>query len=126
MKFSKYFDHTLLKPDASQDQIVKLCEEAVTYDFYSVCVNSCHVKLASEKLHGTDIEIAAVVGFPLGAMSTAAKVYETCDALESGASEIDMVINIGAVKEQRYGFVIREISALATFCHENNAQLKVI
>lgn len=113
MKLNKYIDHTLLKPEASEDQILKLCDEALEYNFYSVCVNSCHVPLAVEKLAGSDVKVAAVAGFPLGAMSTASKVFEAREAVEAGASEIDMVINVGALKEGRYDYVLHEISALA-------------
>lgn len=117
MKLNKYIDHTLLKPEATEEQILKLCEEALEYDFYSVCVNSCHVPLACEKLGGSDVEVAAVTGFPLGAMSTAAKVYEARDAVEAGAGEIDMVINVGALKDGRFDYVRNEIAALADVCH---------
>ncbi|MDO4745787.1 MAG: deoxyribose-phosphate aldolase [Bacillota bacterium] len=116
MKLNKYIDHTLLKPEASEAQILKLCDEALEYDFYSVCVNGCHVPLAVSKLEGSDVKVAAVVGFPLGAMSTAAKVFETREAVDAGASEIDMVINVGALKEGRYEYVLSEISALADTC----------
>lgn len=116
MKLNKYIDHTLLKPEASEAQIRALCEEALEYDFYSACVNSCHVPLACEMLAGSDVKVAAVAGFPLGAMSTAAKVFEAREAVEAGASEIDMVINVGALKEGRYEYVKDEISALADVC----------
>lgn len=117
MELNKYIDHTLLKPEASEGQILKLCDEALEYDFYSVCVNSCHVPLAVDKLEGSDVKIAAVVGFPLGAMTTASKVFEAREAVESGASEIDMVINVGALKEGRYDYVLHEVAALVDVCH---------
>lgn len=117
MKLNKYIDHTLLKPEASEEQILKLCDEALEYDFYSVCVNSCHVPLAVEKLSGSDVRVAAVAGFPLGAMSTSSKVFEAREAVEAGASEIDMVINVGALKEGRYEYVLHEITAMADVCH---------
>ena len=117
MKLNKYIDHTLLKPEASEEQILKLCDEALEYDFYSVCVNSCYVPLAVEKLAGSDVKVAAVAGFPLGAMSTASKVFEAREAVEAGASEIDMVINVGALKEGRYEYVLHEIAALVDVCH---------
>ncbi len=126
MKFSKYFDHTLLKPEASESQIRHLCKEALEYDFYSVCVNSCHVALAAELVSGSGVKVAAVVGFPLGAMSMAAKVFETRNAVENGAGEIDMVLNVGALKEGRYDYVQKEIAAIADVCHTNSASLKVI
>lgn len=126
MDFNKYFDHTLLKPEATETQILKICEEALEYDFASVCVNSCHVKLVSDKLSGSDVKTAAVVGFPLGAMSTPAKAAETSDALTNGADEIDMVINVGALKESRDPYVLDEITELASLCHAKGVLLKVI
>jgi len=116
MELNKYIDHTLLKPEASEEQILKLCDEALEYGFYSVCVNSCHVPLAVDKLSGSDVKVAAVAGFPLGAMSTASKVFEAREAVEAGASEIDMVINVGALKEGRYEYVLHEIAALVDVC----------
>ncbi|MBQ3612080.1 MAG: deoxyribose-phosphate aldolase [Firmicutes bacterium] len=137
MELNKYIDHTLLKPEASEEQILKLCDEALEYRFYSVCVNSCHVPLAVDKLSDSDVKVAAVAGFPLGAMSTASKVFEAREAVEAGASEIDMVINVGALKEGRYEYVLHEIAALVDVCHgyplaygdvatSGNASLKVI
>lgn len=117
MKLNKYFDHTLLKPEATCQQIEKLCDEALKYDFYSVCVNSCYVPPACERLADSDVKVAAVVGFPLGAMSTGAKVYEAREAVDAGAAEIDMVINVGALKEGRYDYVRNEIAALVDVCH---------
>lgn len=116
MKLNKYIDHTLLKPEATEAQILSLCDEALKYDFYSVCVNSCYVPTACEKLDGSNVKVAAVVGFPLGAMSTEAKVFEAREAVEAGAGEIDMVINIGAMKDGRYDYVRSEISALIDVC----------
>lgn len=117
-KFSKYFDHTLLKPDASSKDIAKLCSEAVKYDFASVCVNGCRVAEAAEHLTQTDVKVAAVVGFPLGAGSSEVKLCEATKALDDGASEIDMVINIGAVKDGNFEYVKNEIATLADLCHE--------
>ena len=125
-QFSKYFDHTLLKPDASRSDILKLCGEAAKYDFASVCVNGCHVAAACAALKDTDVKTAAVAGFPLGAMSTEAKAAEISDALENGASEIDAVINIGALKESRYEYIEDELETLAAICHEDGSLLKVI
>lgn len=123
---NKYIDHTMLKPDAGEKGIINLCREALEYDFYSVCVNSCYVSLARTHLRGSDIRVSAVAGFPLGAMSSAAKLAETRDSLDNGASEIDVVINIGALKDQRYDYILSELSALAELCHSRNALLKVI
>lgn len=116
MELNKYIDHTLLKPEATEAQILALCDEALKYGFYSVCVNSCHVPLVYEKLEGSDVKVAAVVGFPLGAMSTKAKVFEAREAVEAGADEIDMVINVGALKDGRYDHVRDEIAALVDVC----------
>ena len=123
---NKYFDHTMLKADATTTQIKELCMEARKYDFYSVCVNTCHVPLAVSELKGTDVKVAAVVGFPLGAMSTEAKAYETDWACENGADEIDMVINLGALKEGRLEYVADDISVVCAFASEYDAKVKVI
>lgn len=125
-EFQKFFDHTLLKPDASREEILKLCRDAAEYDFASVCVNGCHVKFAADKLKDTSVKVAAVTGFPLGAMSTKVKSFETKNALENGASEIDTVINIGALKDGRYDYIQQELIILSTLCHRNRAVLKVI
>ena len=86
---NKYFDHTLLKPEATAAQIDQLCDEAKAYDFYSVCVNTCYVGRCTDNLKGTDVKVAAVVGFPLGACTTATKAFETEEACKDGAAEID-------------------------------------
>jgi deoxyribose-phosphate aldolase len=112
MDLNSYIDHTLLKPAATEQQIIKLCEEAKTYNFYSVCVNSCYVALAKEALQDTEIKICAVVGFPLGAMSTEAKVFEAEKAIQDGASEIDMVINIGFLKSRNNLAVFKDIDSV--------------
>ncbi len=125
MKLNKYIDHTLLKADATTEQIKKLCAEARRYDFASVCVNSCHVPLAKTELSGTDVKVCCVVGFPLGACLTEAKAYEATLSVERGAEEVDMVINIGAAKEGNWAFVERDIKAVADACHPG-AILKVI
>lgn len=109
MKLSKYIDHTILKATATKEDINKLCKEAKDYEFYSVCVNGCYVEECREILKGSDIKIAAVVGFPLGAMTTNAKVFEAKEAVENGASEIDMVINIAKLKDKEYSYVENEI-----------------
>ena len=96
MNINKYIDHTLLKPEATTEQIKHLCKEALEYDFASVCVNPTHVALCHEILKESDVKVCTVIGFPLGANTTATKVFETKDAINNGAQEIDMVINIGA------------------------------
>ncbi|VFB16030.1 Deoxyribose-phosphate aldolase 1 [Urinicoccus massiliensis] len=105
-------DHTLLKAEASQDQIKKLCQEAKTHDFFSVCVQPTWISLCKEELAGSGVKIATVIGFPLGANTTETKVFEAKDAIEKGADEIDMVINIGALKSGQDQLVEDEIRAI--------------
>ena len=112
MELNKYIDHTLLKPEATKDQITKLCEEARQYDFASVCVNTCYVPLAKQLLAGSDVKVCCVVGFPLGAMDTVSKAFEAKTAVENGAQEVDMVINIGALKDKDYDYVTKDIAAV--------------
>ncbi|NIS81325.1 MAG: deoxyribose-phosphate aldolase [Anaerolineales bacterium] len=119
-------DHTILKPDATEDQIAQLCYEAKKYNFISVCVNPAYVKLCAELLKGTDVLICTVVGFPLGATPTQVKVFETQQAIREGAKEVDMVINVGALKSRDYELVEGDIAAVARTCHANDAILKVI
>ncbi|MDT7833367.1 deoxyribose-phosphate aldolase [Flavobacteriaceae bacterium S356] len=109
MMINKYIDHTLLKPAATQEEISKLCNEAIKYKFYAVCVNGSYVKFAKEKLKDSNVKIAAVIGFPLGAMTTEAKVFGAKNCIEHGADEIDMVINIGYLKGKEYAYVEKEI-----------------
>lgn len=123
---NKYFDHTLLKPEATCEQIDKLCEEAAEYDFYSVCVNSCYVARCTEKLHGTDVKIAAVVGFPLGACTSRTKAFETEEACMDGASEVDMVLNVGVFKNGDYDYIREDIYAVVEAAAKYNAIVKVI
>lgn len=112
MKLSKYIDHTLLKASAVEADIIQLCNEAIKYDFYAVCVNSCYVGLCVEQLKNTAIKTAAVVGFPLGAMETHSKIFEAKNAINAGADEIDMVINIGFLKDKKYSEVATEMKAI--------------
>ncbi|WP_420645858.1 deoxyribose-phosphate aldolase [Candidatus Leptofilum sp.] len=121
-----YIDHTLLKPDASQDQIAQLCYEARTYEFASVCVNPAQVKLAAQLLKGSPVKVCTVVGFPLGATPGTVKAYETQQAIRDGATEIDMVINVGALKSQDYVTVKEDIGAVVRAAHAGNALVKVI
>lgn len=109
-KLNSYIDHTNLKPEAQLDDIKKLVDEAVANDFYSVCVNGTYVKDIKE--YNKDVKIAVVVGFPLGAMTTRAKAYEAKCAIEDGASEIDMVIAIGRLKDKDYDYVLDDIKAV--------------
>ena len=112
MKLNKYIDHTLLKPDASQEQIMNLIEEATDHDFASVCVNPTWVAFAAQALKGTDVKVCTVIGFPLGANTPEVKAFEAEDAIQNGADEIDMVINIGALKSQDYELVEKDIRAV--------------
>lgn len=123
---NKYFDHTLLKADAVPSQIEELCREALENDFYSVCVNTCNVRLCAELLKDSQVKIAAVVGFPLGACTTATKAFETEEACKAGASEIDMVINIGALKAGNCDFVRDDIKAVVDAAAKYGAIVKVI
>lgn len=109
LKINRLVDHTLLKPEATRDQVKKLCEEAVTNDFFSVCLNPFYVSYAAKLLHGTNVQVCTVIGFPLGANTTAVKVFETKKAIEEGATEIDMVINIGALKNREFDIVEEDI-----------------
>ena len=124
MGLNKYIDHTILKATASNSDVQKLCEEAIEHEFYSVCVNGCYVADAKQLLQGTDVKVAAVVGFPLGAMTTAAKVFEAKDAVENGASEIDMVINVAKLKDGEFEYVKNEIRQIKEAIGDN--VLKVI
>jgi deoxyribose-phosphate aldolase len=106
---ARYIDHTLLKPDATRDELSKLCDEASKYGFATVCVNSANVGYCARRLAGSGVRAIAVVGFPLGAMATGSKAYEAREAVRQGAGEIDMVINIGALKSRDYRYVMRDI-----------------
>ncbi len=121
----KYFDHTLLKPDVTIDQIRKICKEAKEYGFYTVCVNSCHVSYACSQLKGTDVKVTSVVGFPLGACNSETKAFEAERAVYNGADEIDMVINIGALKDGNEAFVEKDIRRVVEACR-GQAVIKVI
>lgn len=112
MKRSKYIDHTLLKPEATQDQIEKLCQEAKQYDFASVCVNPYWVPFCKEELKDSDVKVCTVIGFPLGATSSASKAFETAQAIEQGADEVDMVMNIGELLAGHDQAVQKDIEAV--------------
>jgi deoxyribose-phosphate aldolase len=112
MGLNKFIDHTLLKATATKNDIIHLCEEAKEYQFFSVCVNSSYIKLAKKHLKKSGVKVCCVVGFPLGAMSTKAKVYEAKKAIKDGADEIDMVINVGFLKGESFKIVEKEIRAI--------------
>ncbi len=124
--FAKYIDHTLLKPDASRSDIIMLCDEAKAHGFASVCVNPHYVKLCATMLRNTAVKVCTVVGFPLGASTTRVKVYETQVACEDGATEIDMVINIGELKSKNYDLVEADIAGVVNAADSADAIVKVI
>lgn len=125
-ELARLIDHTILKADATPADVMHLCEEALEYRFASVCVNPAYVPLAAAQLANTDVEVCSVIGFPLGATTTTAKVCEAEQALEDGATELDMVLYIGALKAGERDQVREDIAAVATVCHEGGALLKVI
>ena len=125
MNINKLIDHTALKPNTNKERILKLIAEAKTYDFASVCVNPCWVALAHQELKNTDVKVCTVIGFPLGANTTEVKVFETKDAIEKGAQEIDMVINIAMLKDKEYDYVENEIHQIVEAA-KDKAIVKVI
>ena len=126
LSIAQYIDHTLLKPEANSDQITQLCKEANQYKFATVCVNPINVKLCSKLLKDSPVKVCSVIGFPLGASLPETKAFEAVHAIEDGASEIDMVINIGALKDRNLDLVARDILAVVKPVHAANAILKVI
>lgn len=123
-KYAAMIDHTLLKAETTKNQIEKLCEEAKKYEFASVCVNPTWVKESAQLLAGTNVKVCTVIGFPLGASTSEVKAFETRNAIENGAQEIDMVINIGALKDQQFDVVREDIKAVVTAA--NGTLVKVI
>ncbi|GEQ06675.1 deoxyribose-phosphate aldolase [Staphylococcus gallinarum] len=124
MNYAKYIDHTLLKPEATKDQIDKLISEAKEYNFKSICINPTHVQYAVEQLTDSDVLVCTVIGFPLGATTTETKIFETEDVIKKGASEVDMVINIGALKDGNYDLVQKDIEGVVGAA--NGKTVKVI
>lgn len=124
MELNKYIDHTNLKQDMSEQDLIKLVNEAKEYDFFSICINPCWVKQASELLAGSNTKVCSVIGFPLGANTTNIKVLEAKEAIENGASEIDMVINVSKLKDKDYEYVYNEIKQIKEAIGNN--VLKVI
>lgn len=122
---TKYFDHTILKAEATEAQVCKICEEALANDFASVCVNQYYTKFVAEKLKDSNVDVCTVVGFPLGMSDTRVKAFETKAAIEDGADEIDMVINVGALKDKKYDYVLNDIKTLKEVCGKD-VVLKVI
>ncbi len=127
-ELARYIDHTNLRPYATREDIMKLCDEAIEYNFYAVCVNPYRVKLAKDYLREkkADVKVVSVIGFPLGATPTEVKVFEAERALEDGADELDMVINIGALKDKDYDYMKRDIEEVVKVAHERGAKVKVI
>ena len=123
---AQLIDHTLLKPEATREQIDRLCHEALEYHFASVCVNPTHISRCAELLRESDVKVCTVVGFPLGATTTAVKAYETRQAIDDGATEIDMVINVGALKSGDFDTVQADIAAVVDTAHAAGALVKVI
>ncbi|MCT4604528.1 MAG: deoxyribose-phosphate aldolase [Marinisporobacter sp.] len=125
MKMQQFIDHTLLKPQSTEGQIKKVCAEAREYGFASVCVNAYYTSLVRTELEGTDVKTCVVVGFPLGATTKEVKAFETKQAIENGAQEIDMVINVGALKDKKYDVVREDIKAVVDAA-KDQALVKVI
>jgi deoxyribose-phosphate aldolase len=123
---ARYIDHTLLKPEASQSEILTLCQEAAKYRFASVCVNPGYVSLCVEQLKGTEVRVCTVIGFPLGATSSASKAFETEQAIRDGAREVDMVMNIGMLKSAAYEYVESDIFAVVSTARRYHVLTKVI
>jgi deoxyribose-phosphate aldolase len=123
---ARLIDHTLLKPEATAAQVARLCDEAVEYGFGAVCINPVFVRLAAQRLQESGVAVCSVIGFPLGASTTAAKVYEARRAVADGAQEVDMVIHVGALRAGDGAAVRDDIAAAAQACHEGDALLKVI
>lgn len=126
MKINQYIDHTALKADTNLKQIEKLCAEAREYEFFSVCVNSFYVKKAVSLLQGSSVKICTVVGFPLGASTMETKRFEAMKSVSEGAKEIDMVINVSAIKSLDWQYVLDDMASLAQVTHQQGAILKVI
>ena len=124
--FAQYFDHTLLKPDAMPEQVAKLCSEAREYGFASVCVNPTNVRQCSDMLHGSKVRVCSVVGFPFGATHPEVKAFEARMVILDGADEVDMVINVGALKAGLYGLVQHDIESIVCAAHPHDVAVKVI
>lgn len=125
MELNRMIDHTILKPEATEAAVQKIIDEAKEYNFFSVCINPCWVAFASEQLADTDVAVCTVIGFPLGANTPEVKAYEAADATKNGANEVDMVINIGALKSQQYDYVRQDIQGVVDAA-KGKALVKVI
>ncbi len=125
-RLARMIDHTMLKPDATSDEVTKLCEEAKKYSFASVCINPGYVSLCSDLLSGTKVKVCTVIGFPLGATTTSVKRYEAEEAIAKGATELDMVINVGRLKQGDYDYVFNDIQQVVIACKKHRVICKVI
>ena len=125
MELNRMIDHTILKPEATEAAVQKIIDEAKEYNFFSVCINPCWVAFASEQLADTDVAVCTVIGFPLGANTPEVKAYEAADAIKNGANEVDMAINIGALKSQQYDYVRQDIQGVVDAA-KGKALVKVI
>ncbi|MBX8942118.1 deoxyribose-phosphate aldolase [Enterococcus faecalis] len=125
MELNRMIDHTILKPEATEAAVQKIIDEAKEYNFFSVCINPCWVAFASEQLADTDVAVCTVIGFPLGANTPEVKAYEAADAIKNGANEVDMMINIGALKSQQYDYVRQDIQGVVDAA-KGKALVKVI
>ncbi|MBN2899295.1 MAG: deoxyribose-phosphate aldolase [Clostridia bacterium] len=125
MSIAKFIDHTILKPETSRDAVIQVCDEAKEYGFFSVCVNPYYVALVSDQLKESDVKVTSVIGFPLGASISEVKAFEATKSIEDGADEIDMVINIAALKNKEFDYVLSDIKAVVAAC-KGKALLKVI
>ncbi|EKB7627722.1 deoxyribose-phosphate aldolase [Enterococcus faecalis] len=125
MELNRMIDHTILKPEATEAAVQKIIDEAKEYNFFSVCINPCWVAFASEQLADADVAVCTVIGFPLGANTPEVKAYEAADAIKNGANEVDMVINIGALKSQQYDHVRQDIQGVVDAA-KGKALVKVI
>ncbi len=124
MEYNKLIDHTVLKPDTQESAVINLCQEALEYKFATVCINPTYIELAAKMLKGSEVKVCTVIGFPLGANTKEVKGFETLDAIKKGATEIDMVINIGALKDHKDEYVYEEIKYVKECCKD--ILLKVI
>ncbi|MBO0422463.1 deoxyribose-phosphate aldolase [Enterococcus plantarum] len=125
MELNQMIDHTILKADANEEDVLRIIEEAKKHEFFSVCINPCWVALAKERLAGTSVDVCTVIGFPLGANTSEVKAYEATDAINNGATEVDMVINVGALKSKQYKKVSKDIQAVVDAA-KGKALVKVI
>lgn len=126
MKFSKLFDHTQLKPYATDEDMKKLCEEAMKYDFKTVAINNAYIEKCVKFLEGSNVEVDAAISFPLGQCTLETKIFETKDAIEKGAGEVDYVINIGELKNNNLKYIEKEMESIVKICRDNNVIVKVI